>query len=368
MALIAMVRDKLVTRDNRLDDDTLSQGIAIASLLPGPVAVNVVAFVGYSLRGWRGAVVSIVAVLLPSFLMVLVIAILYFNYNSVYSFRLLMTGIIPVVVATIASVGVSMGKKNCKQMHQWMIVAVSVLVLLLFSGYWIAMGVLIGASGVGIWVNRRNLLKTKESAKKQPIAGWAILVLIALTFSIQYISLDMIGARLFILFSSLSLTLFGGGYVMVPLLKTLIVDQNAWVSYEEFAFGISVGQVTPGPILISAAFFGYKVFGIKGAILSTFGIFLPSSALMILVSQIFQRFKESTWLKAALEGILPAVVGLIIFSGFSLFKNHIQDYSFLLAFLILVISFVLVYRFQRTPPLVLVIGIGLAYVFNIILA
>lgn len=151
---------------------------------------------------------------------------------------------------------------------------------------------------------------------------------------------------------------------MIPILKSILVDQLAWFGADEFGFGISIGQVTPGPILISAAFFGYKMWGIKGALISTIGIFLPSSMLMIFTSQVYQNIRNNILLKAAMTGVMPAVVGLIIYSGITLFLNHVEQNPLVIALAIFIVSFALAIKFQKGYPVLLFAGLLMAYLFS----
>jgi len=123
---------------------------------------------------------------------------------------------------------------------------------------------------------------------------------------------------LFDVFARTSLTLFGGGYVMIPILEMLLVDQLQWLTANEFLVGISMGHVTPGPILISAAFFGYKVNGPAGSVVAVLGIFLPSACLMIISSRFYSLIADNPAIRAALKAIRPAIVGMIAYSGVSL--------------------------------------------------
>jgi chromate transporter len=118
-------------------------------------------------------------------------------------------------------------------------------------------------------------------------------------------------AKLFIVFAGMSVMLFGGGYVFIPLIQEIVVDGQGWVSQKEFIDAIAMGQITPGPILISATFIGYKVAGLAGATAATAGIFLPPALLMIAASRVLDYIKKSIAIKAALRGVHPAVVGLI---------------------------------------------------------
>jgi len=120
-----------------------------------------------------------------------------------------------------------------------------------------------------------------------------------------------LNSRLFFTFSGVSVTLFGGGYVFIPMLQELVVNQLNWVSEKEFIDGIALGQITPGPIMISATFIGYKVAGWTGAISATIGIFLPPALLMIFISRSLDYFKNTPAVTRAFRMIHPAVIGMI---------------------------------------------------------
>ena len=109
----------------------------------------------------------------------------------------------------------------------------------------------------------------------------------------------------------MSLLLFGGGFVFIPLIQEIVVEGVNWVTPTEFTSAIALGQITPGPILISAAFIGYKVKGIMGATLATFAIFFPPALLMVNASLILDRIKRSQLMQASLRGIRAAVVGMV---------------------------------------------------------
>lgn len=367
MALIAMVRDKFVVRDKTVTDDQISEAITIASLLPGPIAVNVVAYVGYTLSGLTGAFCSIAAVLLPSYLMVLALSVLYVEFASTFDFNPIIAGIFPVVIALIFYMATTLWRKNCNSRVEILIAILSFFVLLIFKSYLTIMLILIGAGGLGI------LLTKPSDVKNSPVQLYflfryiaLILLLITFYFGIQYVCKPYFIWQIFDTFAQASITLFGGGYVMVPVLKSLLVDQLGWLSSEDFIFGISIGQITPGPILISSVFFGYKVNGFMGSFLATAGMFVPTSVIMILATHFYTAIKTVRWLNTAMNGIKPAIVGLILYSGVSLiFGSQLfsrKEYLFLLVLLVL---FLLI-RFQLSPMKAVTLGALAGYFIHLI--
>jgi chromate transporter len=99
--------------------------------------------------------------------------------------------------------------------------------------------------------------------------------------------------------------------VFIPLIQEVVVEGHGWVTQQEFIDAVAMGQVTPGPILVSAAFVGLKIAGLAGALAATLGIYLPSALLMIASSRVLDHIKRSAVIRAALRGVRPAVVGMI---------------------------------------------------------
>jgi chromate transporter len=361
MSLISMMRERMVERDKSIDDDRITEGLALASMLPGPVAVNVVAYTGFYLSGFVGAVVSIVSVLLPSFVLVLALSIFYLEAGSKIDFHSILLGIFPVVAGVILSTGASMGKKNCTTLPHLAIALCSFAVLFFFKGYWSILLVLALAALCGILLFKRAPAANSRGTRK----SWRPVLISAALFSAFFIVIFFYPSASILLsiikeFSKVSLTLFGGGYVMVPILKSTLVDQLHWLSGEEFIYGISIGQITPGPILISSVFFGYKMSGLSGAMLATVSIFLPSAMLMVILSNVFISFKHNAPIQAALSGIRPAVVGMIVYSGFSLYPL-MADANPLVSLAIAAITFWLVFRYSFNTALLILAGGILGY-------
>ena len=139
------------------------------------------------------------------------------------------------------------------------------------------------------------------------------------------------------IFSGLSLTLFGGGYVIIPIMENTFVNQLGWLTTKEFADGIALGQVTPGPIFISATFIGYKISGLTGAVIATISVFLPPAILMIALTEFIDKIKHSSGITAAFKGLRPAVIGMIFSAVITIGKSAEMEWSSLLIFLLILI-------------------------------
>ena len=144
----------------------------------------------------------------------------------------------------------------------------------------------------------------------------------------------------------------GGGYVLIPLLHHIMVDQYGWLTLRQFLDGLALSQLTPGPLAILATFTGYKAGGIPGALVATIFIFLPCVVLMLLVGRYYDRLKKIDIIGSTLDGLLPAVVGMVAAAAWNLGVSSLSGAK---EFVILAIGFV-IFKWTKTNPMVVIIG------------
>lgn len=149
--------------------------------------------------------------------------------------------------------------------------------------------------------------------------------------------------------------IFGGGYVMIPYVEDIVVNQYHWLTRQEFIDAIAAGQATPGPIVVSAVFIGYRVWGVVGGVLSLLAVLIPSFILLMLLVQRLSWFSEGR-LAAFMQGMFPAAVGIIMAVAFTLGKTTLTGMP---RIIIALVAFILLTRFKVDPPWVIV-GSGLA--------
>jgi chromate transporter len=348
LAMVSVVQDQMVTKDKTIRNELILDGISLASVMPGPLAVNVITFIGYHLNGIRGALISMMAAILPSFLLVLALSWSYFQFGTLPLVDNIFSGIMPAVVAIIIMVAIRMTKKSVTDYKQWGICIVSGLLLILIGGFFITLGLII-IGGLAGFLLYYKFLSPEEfteilPAKKKKnvpylflsILGTVITIILILPhFSspgMQGFFTDM--RKLMVVFSGMSLTLFGGGYVFVPAIQEAVVQNLHWLSVKEFTDGIAIGQITPGPILISTTFIGYKVAGIWGALIATIAIFFPSGVLMIVCTHFLEKFKRSNLVTSIFMGLRPAVIGMIFAASLTIGRNIEINWQALVIFLI----------------------------------
>ncbi len=375
MALISIVQRELVEKDKKADNTTILDGISIASILPGPVAVNLITFLGYKLKGLKGGLISMLAVTIPSFILILVLSIIYFHFGNVKELNDFFDGVLPAVAAIILSVSIGMTRKNIRDWRQYIMAATALALVFFVGGFFITL-IIVLSGGILGRVLFFDAKTAKEDRKKGEdsfftlikkeiilyrksliigilaVGGLYFIPLIFKSWLPEYIM--QLHSLLFTI-GGVSVTLFGGGYVFIPLLQELVVDKLHWLTATEFIDGIALGQVTPGPIMISATFIGYKVAGIAGAVVGTIAIFLPPGLVIMACARFIDFFKQSAAIRAIFKGIHPVVIGMIFAACLIIMQGMPHD---MLHFSIFILSFVLVF-FVKLDLLIIIPAAGL---------
>jgi chromate transporter len=162
----------------------------------------------------------------------------------------------------------------------------------------------------------------------------------------------MILLELFFYFAIISMLAFGGGNAALSLLERISVDEMQWVTAQDFAAAIGFAYVTPGPILITSAFIGYRAAGILGAVVATVGVFLIPWLLSVLASYQVRRYIQHPWLQGFGLGAAPAVIGLLGITAFTLGRYAFVEWIFVvIAGVALVLAL-----FTKVNPILILIG------------
>ena len=354
MALISVVQKQMVDKDKVIGEELILDGISLASVLPGPVAFNVVTWLGYHLRGIKGALVSMIGIILPSFILIILLATMYSKYGQIPVFSKFSHGILPAITAVILSVAFSMVQKQIKDYKQIAICALSAITLIFIHVFLVTLTIIIFSSLIGYFLYSDSGFELVSPRKKfRPIKYKQSLIsifsLIVLIFVLWFLSQHpepfetgkyQLIRTIFVTFSGMSVTLFGGGYVIIPAMQQIIVDGLHWLTINQFSDAIAMGQITPGPIFISAAAIGYHVAGLLGASVATISIFFPPGVIMIIFSGFIGKIKGSQKINAIFKGMRPAIIGMIISAAFTIGKGAAlvwpSAFIFLIVFVLLV--------------------------------
>ena len=356
-ALVGYMRRDLVERRKSLDEDTYNLALALAQIMPGPLAAQTAIGIGYFQSGFIGATLVGIAFIVPSFLMVIALSMAYVAYGGLSWMQALFYGIGAVVIAIIAVAAYRLARgTNKRDPLLWGVFAVlfaatawsgaELAALFLLAGLVVVctrawpgvrgasvMALAVVALAVGIYALERLLLTTSAGG-----TGGSLLLQILLFFT---------KAGSFV---------FGSGLAIVPFLQQGVVHDLGWLTEHQFVDAVAVALITPGPVVITVAFIGYLVAGVAGAVLAAVGIFLPVYVFTIVPAPWFQRHRDNAQLRAFVAGTTAAASGAIAGAVLVLGRRSIVDGPTLA---IAVVGLVLLWRFRVQEPL-LVLAAGVA--------
>jgi chromate transporter len=149
-------------------------------------------------------------------------------------------------------------------------------------------------------------------------------------------------------FFKVGVFLFGGGLTMVPFVQEQVVNQLHWLTPQEFIDGLALGRFAPGPMLMIAAYVGYKVAGLGGAVIAATTTFLPSFILMLSILPMFERVRTLVWTRAAMQGVGPAVIGVFAVALVRMAPHALPD-PFAVCMLIGTLIVLLTWRIGAMP-------------------
>lgn len=403
VAVIAQIRRLVVHQRRWLSDEEFLDAVSLSQSLPGANAANAITYIGLKMAGVRGALVSVVSFILPSFLIMIGLTITHTYLYEIPDAQRIFQGFNAAVVGLIVATTVRLGKTAMQQ--QWHLeLGVAVAFLLIFTQTTVVEVVLLaGITGFIIrtwksrlrhrvrqqWQRERKTqsrqLKAEQQARQhaaemiekgdrltgdyqlestiarrsgstrgipnesspartevpvppetpakpevparpvgtERLRSFAPLAILAALPLISWpiISKLIVIWQLATIFLRVGTVTFGGGFVMIPQIEMDVCDVHRWMDHRTFADGMAFGQITPGPVLITATFIGFKVAGLAGAIVATLAAFLPSFLMTIVAGTSIDRFRTNFQVQAFLSGVGPAVVGMLAAAGVSLAKS-----------------------------------------------
>ena len=174
----------------------------------------------------------------------------------------------------------------------------------------------------------------------------------------------MIGTllQLFVSYLKIGFFGFGGGYAMLSLIHSEVVERNAWLTNGEFSDIVAISQMTPGPIALnSATYIGYEAAGVWGSIVATVAVCLPALTLMMLITRFFLKLHDNIYVKSVVAGMKPVVVGMIMSAALLLILPHsAEGRSFIDGWSWAIFVVVLIASARKVNPILLIVCSGLA--------
>jgi chromate transporter len=316
--MVEPIRRRVVQEKGWLSQQEFLNGLALCQLLPGATVVQLATYVGFRLRRTKGALAAAVAFICPAFVVMLGLAALYFEYGEITWVKVVSKGFSAVVIALLLQA--LWRFQEIIRLH-WLDLAIALLTLGALCGGVNYLLVFLAAGFL------RLILGWKLSPPPDPATHLSSipaptpgLIVVQICGTLTALALIVWGlwqwhhnlGVMALIFLKIGMVAFGGGYAMIPILQWDMVDHLHWLTLRQFLDGILLGFVTPGPIIITATFIGYWIKGLAGAVVGTVSIFLPPILMIIFLTPYYQRVKESRWVRPVIQGILSALVGMLI--------------------------------------------------------
>ena len=311
-AMVAYIRSMAVEREKWLDDTTFNNGVSLCQAVPGATAMQVAAYVGLKIRGLAGAIAAFIGFGLPAFVLMMVLSALYMHMFTLPPVVSIFRGLQVIIVAIIATAAVTFARTSLKK---WVHVVIALIAAAMFLSGVHPILVILSAALLGLAILRGDASLPEPVGKgtaRRLEGGYFILIgLVAAMFLVLFFSEKTLFELAAVMFR-VDLFAFGGGFASLPLMYHEVVDAHAWLDSATFLSGIALGQVTPGPIVVTATFVGYLVAGFWGGVIATIAIFSPSFLLVVGAEPYFDRMQGSPLFRRAVSGILLSFVGLLL--------------------------------------------------------
>src|SRR5690242_8689869 len=317
IALAGHMQKDLVEERHWMSKQDYLEGLAFSQLSPGPLAAQLAMYLGWIQAGTLGATLVGIAFILPSFLMVFVLAALYVHFGSLPWIQGMFYGIGAAVIAIIVRSAIKLVRTTVrKDLLLWIIFAALAITTAWTQSEIVWLFILCGLLAM--------FVKAPPSASQS-----RSMIFIPATNPLLAGIHGVAGAAtigaLFLFFLKAGAFVFGSGLAIVPFLYGGVVAKFHWLTEQQFVDAVAVAMITPGPVVITAAFIGYLVAGVVGAVLAAFAVFAPPYLIILFGAPYYRRFAQNRQVKAFVQGVTAAAVGAIAGAAYILARRSLVD-------------------------------------------
>lgn len=405
---IAVMHRLLVDEKQWIDEEQFLNALNYCMLLPGPEAHQLIIYIGWLLHRVRGGVAAGILFVLPGFLSILLLSILYVNYQSTNLVQVIFYGIKPAVIAIVLSALIRIAQKSLKSKSHYIIALFAFLALFLFNIPFPI--VILSAALIGYLLKRFNMVKgvdiektlnhgfhtisfsTIELIKTGGI--WLAIWLLPVFFIFLIADVHHVFTQEAFLFSKTAILSFGGAYAVLSYIAQQAVQTYGWLKPVEMLDGLGMAETTPGPLIQVVQFVGFLaayryaggmsplLAGIFGSLITTWVTFAPSFLWIFVGAPYIEQLRKIQTLQVILTAITAAIVGVILnlslwfaintlFSKVDKFQMFIFDsyqpiwstFDYGSAFIML-IALILAFRYKVGIFLILLTGIFLGSIIS----
>ncbi|WP_035070011.1 chromate efflux transporter [Nitratidesulfovibrio termitidis] len=318
-AMLPVVRTMVVERKGWMDEAAFRSGVALCQTVPGATVMQVASYVGLRLRGTPGMLAGFFGFTLPAFLSITVLSAMYWKNHELPGVMAAFIGLKAVTVALMVSGLLDFGQRYLRMGMDWVIGA-GVCGLTLLGVHPIVPVLAAAAAGVVVYRDGDAVPSAQAGggpgAAVRPGAMGALRGILAGLAGVAMAMAVLAALRpdLFALAVSMlrtDLVAFGGALAALPVMRHEVVHLRGWMSDAAFLDGVAIGQVTPGPIILTAAFIGWRVDGPVGSMVAGLAIFTPSLFFMLGAERLVSRIEHSRIYRRAVRATLAGFTGLL---------------------------------------------------------
>ncbi|MTH16757.1 chromate transporter [Flavobacterium sp. LC2016-01] len=352
VALVGYMHKDLVEDRQWISDEEYKEGLALAQLAPGPLAAQLGIYLGFVHYGFLGATLAGFAFILPSFIMVVLLGMIYKVYGGLAWIQAVFYGVGAAVIGIIAISSYKLTLKSIGQFKleslksKWLLWLFFILAIIITYTTEQEQILLFIATGLLYMTIKAPpnwwTTKTANSFVFFQIAFW------------DYESTVL--AKIAIFFATAGTFVFGSGLAIVPFLHSGVVTENGWLTEQQFLDAVAVAMITPGPVVIIVGFIGFLVNGFLGALVAALATFLPCYLFTIAMAPYFKKIAQNKPVKAFVEGITAAVVGALVGSVIVIAKRSIIDIPTVFIAILTILALIYVKKIQE-PYIILIAGI-----------
>ena len=315
IALAEYMRHDLVEKKRWITNEDYLHGLALSQLAPGPLSAQLAIYIGFIKHKIIGATLCGLAFVLPSFVIVVLLSMVYVTFGNLSWIQKALYGVNAAIIGIILFSCYRLTRTTVHTLLQWVIMICMFGIVIITKQENILLFILAGLITLILSSPPKFLSSNKLFGISIPLLFGGLLTLASMNKL----------TTLFFFFLQAGALAFGGGFAIIPFLLNGVVHQYHWLTNKEFVDAVAIAMVTPGPVVITAAFIGYLIGGFLGAGIATIAIFLPIYLIVILLTPLFIKYSKHPQMAAFIHGVTAAAMGAIAGSIVILGEQSITD-------------------------------------------
>lgn len=356
VALVGYMQRDLVENKKWITEEEYKEGLALAQLAPGPLAAQLGIYMGFVHYGLLGATLTGLAFVIPSFIMVVLLGMVYQLYGGLTWMQAVFYGVGAAVIGIIA---MSAYKLTIKSISKFEIAAIkSKWLLWVFYIICIAVTVITEREEILLFISCGviyMLINAPPKWIKKPATLPGVILLGTGFWKYDPDTLKEMGW----FFLKAGAFVFGSGLAIVPFLHGSVVNEYHWLTEHQFLDAVAVAMITPGPVVITVGFIGYLTAGFPGACVAALATFLPCYLFTVALAPSFKKISKNASIKAFVDGITAAVIGALVGSVIVIGLRSIVDIPTALIGIAAVLALIYVKKIQEPYIIAIAAIIGL---------